>query len=194
VTEPGVTRSRPWTEWSVAALCGWLNSPGGGHLLTEALGRSAVLLVSWSAMFLIGPHRERITSRTGARHTCDILGAFVGDMARRVLYCACGAGRQFGRGDAAKCGLSGLWQDVSGEVAACELSPQMRDHNRAGGEEAGPATSSHFSAAGVFRRYSPRMWCSTREIRQIETIAANGLIFVYSLSTLFVGEFILAMG
>jgi hypothetical protein len=68
----------------VAPIVGWL-IPGGGHLLLRRYGRGILLLISVTAMFLIGLGMQGRIYQPNGGDILDILG-FVGDVGAGILY------------------------------------------------------------------------------------------------------------
>ncbi len=68
----------------VAPIVGWL-IPGGGHLLLKRYGRGLLLLISVTAMFLIGLGMQGRIYQPNGGDILDILG-FVGDVGAGFLY------------------------------------------------------------------------------------------------------------
>jgi TM2 domain-containing membrane protein YozV len=78
----------PLSAWFPAVALGWL-IPGGGHFLLKRRGRGALLLVSITAMFLLGlmMRGALFEPQTGDLLTTLInVGGFLGDFCAGVLY------------------------------------------------------------------------------------------------------------
>ena len=68
----------------VAPIVGWL-IPGGGHILLKRYVRGSLLLVSVTAMFLIGLGMQGRVYKPNGGDILDILG-FIGDVGAGALY------------------------------------------------------------------------------------------------------------
>jgi hypothetical protein len=78
----------PIATWLPAVALGWL-VPGGGHFLLKRSGRGALLLVSITAMFLMGlmMRGALFEPQTGDLLTTLInVGGFLGNLCAGVLY------------------------------------------------------------------------------------------------------------
>jgi uncharacterized protein DUF6677 len=87
-TEEVVAVEPPMTLAAVGTLvAGWL-VPGLGHIIQRRWWRGALLLVSISAMFIIGLAMQGQLYGFNLGDLLDILG-FVGDLGAGALYIAC---------------------------------------------------------------------------------------------------------
>jgi TM2 domain-containing membrane protein YozV len=78
----------PLSAWAPAVALGWL-IPGGGHFLLKRNGRGALLLVSITAMFLLGlmMRGSLFEPQSGDLLTTLInTGGFIGDLCAGALY------------------------------------------------------------------------------------------------------------
>jgi hypothetical protein len=78
----------PVGTWAPAVALGWL-IPGGGHFLLKRSGRGALLLVSITAMFVLGlmMRGSLFEPQTGDLLTTLInTGGFIGNLCAGVLY------------------------------------------------------------------------------------------------------------
>ncbi len=74
--------------WLPAVVLGWF-IPGGGHFLLKRNGRAALLLVSITAMFIMGLMMRGAMFQPQSGDLLTILintGGFVGDLCSGILY------------------------------------------------------------------------------------------------------------
>jgi hypothetical protein len=78
----------PLNVWAPAVALGWL-VPGGGHFLLKRNGRGLLLLISVTAMFLLGlmMRGAMFQPQSGDLLTTLInTGGFIGDVCAGILY------------------------------------------------------------------------------------------------------------
>jgi len=78
----------PLKLWALPVALGWF-IPGGGHFLLKRYGRACLLMLSVTAMFVLGlmMRGNMFQPQTGDPLTTIInVGGFLGDMASGLLY------------------------------------------------------------------------------------------------------------